>query len=385
MDPGKLYNTQLAILKFDGIQLTYQNNLSGFLTKVHGIFTFFMLNFVSIFFYYNITIGNPTVEVFSEMFSVSLAAIEGTIKMIVYFRWSYKFQKLLDVMTQLLNSGQSMSEKRFNEVSKIANVLLKVYLTSAIFTTSGYFFGSLYRNIFLSQRVHMFKGRWIGYCFLEILQTLNEIWLNFSFFVDLHQSPVFEISFVFISYIAYFIGRVYVVTDTLFFNIGFFISEHMKVIQNDLMKLEPKNFHSNLKSIMKKHQEILKFCHLFNDVFRPIIVQKFTSIASVICIIGFQLITVRLSAWNAILILPLNFQTDDVNLIINNIFFLLSVVTGVFIYCVVGNRIMVEVRNFIEKSEAANRKLNFRILKYRMQLTIVAGLMSMRSSNGISF
>lgn len=159
MDPGKLYNLQLSILKFDGIKLSYQNNWKDFFTKIHGIFKFLLLNFVSIFFYYNITIGNPTVEVFSEMFSVSLAAIEATIKMIVYFMWSYKFQKLLDVMTQLLNSGQSMSEKRFNEVSKIADVLLKAYLTSATFTTSGYFFGALYRNIFLSQRVHMFKGR----------------------------------------------------------------------------------------------------------------------------------------------------------------------------------------------------------------------------------
>lgn len=67
----------------------------------------------------------------------------------------------------------------------------------------------------------------------------------------------------------------------------------MKVIQNELMELEPRNVKRNLKSIVKKHHEILEFCEDLNEVFRLIIAQKFISIAITICILGFQVITVR--------------------------------------------------------------------------------------------
>lgn len=159
MDPSKFYKPQLSLLIFYGLKLSYQNSWKDFSLKLYAISSFFMLNVAIIFFLYNVTIGQPTVEVFSESFACLIVSIEATIKMVVFYLWSHKFQKLLDIMTELLETGKSMDEKRFGEISEIGNRLLKIYFTLGTVTTSGYLFGALYRNIFESERVLAFKGR----------------------------------------------------------------------------------------------------------------------------------------------------------------------------------------------------------------------------------
>lgn len=159
MDPRKLYMPQLSLLKFYGFKLKYQNNWKDFRMKLLAISTFSILNLGSIFLLYNITVGQPTVEVFSECFAIFIVSVEVSTKIAVFYLWSYKIQTLFRIMAELLNSGQSLSEKRFNEISKVGNWLLKVYFASGMITASGYAVGALYGNIFGSRRVLPFKGR----------------------------------------------------------------------------------------------------------------------------------------------------------------------------------------------------------------------------------
>lgn len=67
----------------------------------------------------------------------------------------------------------------------------------------------------------------------------------------------------------------------------------MKVIQNDLIKINSANFEKDAKGIIQKHQEILQFCQDFNNVCVPIIIQKLVSTTYSMCVMGFSAMVVN--------------------------------------------------------------------------------------------
>lgn len=81
----------------------------------------------------------------------------------------------------------------------------------------------------------------------------------------------------------------------MFFNMGQFICEHMKVVAQNLRDIDIGNFESNFEIIMDKHREILKFCEDYNEFFKIIIVQKFCTAAASICVVGFTVIIVSVT------------------------------------------------------------------------------------------
>lgn len=170
-------------------------------------------------------------------------------------------------MTKILNSGTSLSEENFNRISNDGRNLLKFFFTSATLTSSTFVFGALYKNLFESSKVLPFKG---------------------TFFFDPFKSPRFEIFFFLLAYATFIVSRICVVFDILFFRIGSFIYEHLKVIQANFSAAEP----GNLIGTVKQHQEILKFCEKFNEFYGLIIAEKFICFGMAICILGFQIITV---------------------------------------------------------------------------------------------
>lgn len=133
------------------------------------------------------------------------------------------------------------------------------------------------------------------------------------------------------------------VLDVLFYNIGNFVSEHLKVIQADLINIDPLNFEENIKQIIKRHHEIINFTRDFNEIYSPLIGLKFLSIAISFGVVGFILMMVNLRVSKATLIQLLLFQIHDFNTKMTYIFFLLSILFGLLIYSVVGTKITTEV------------------------------------------
>lgn len=275
MDPERLFRTELFLLKLNGFKLDYKNNWKDSLMILLAIFSFFSLIFQFSFFFYNCTVGRPTVEVFSESFSCVIATVESILKLTLFYVWSGKLKEILRIMTKILNSGKSLSEENFNKISKDGRNLLKFFFISATLTSSMFVLVALYKNLFEWSKVLPFKG---------------------TFFIDPFKSPRFEIFFFLLTYATFIVSRVCVVFDILFFRIGSFVCEHLKVIQANLSKADPGNF----KGAVQQHQEILKFCQKFNEFYGLIIAEKFFCFGMAVCILGFQIMTVSWSILNKI-------------------------------------------------------------------------------------
>lgn len=104
---------------------------------------------------------------------------------------------------------------------------------------------------------------------------------------------------------SYVIGRVLVVFDVMFFNMGQFICEHMKVVAKNFREIDIENFEGNFEIIMHKHREILKFSEDYNEFFKIIVVQKYCTAAASICVVGFTVIMVSVRRF------PNQFFTDS--------------------------------------------------------------------------
>lgn len=117
------------------------------------------------------------------------------------------------------------------------------------------------------------------------------------------------------------VSVIYPTIDILFFNIGNFMCEQLKVIQKGFTRINSeidrkrsigKSSETNISLIVEKHIEILNFCKDFSGLFRPLIAFKFFSIAIGICVSGFQIMVVCL---------PFRFSDIDS---LNAIFFLVQ-------------------------------------------------------------
>lgn len=261
MDPSKLFKTQLSLIKFYGYQLHYKDKWQGYLMKFFAFFAFFSI-FVSEIFHFHFVIFNcKTVADFADVTACIVAANEALVKFSVFYFCRDKFSDLFERMTQILMTGDSLSVECVNRIAAVGGKLVKYYFIFCTMTSTSFLIGSIQKNLAEDTRSFPFKG---------------------TFFLDIFSSPFFEFFYFTFSWDTYAVGRVYVVMDTLFFSIGSFICEQMKVIQHDLVNIDKGNFNENFRRIVKKHQEILEFCNDFNDVYKPIIIQRFVSIG--ICI-----------------------------------------------------------------------------------------------------
>lgn len=72
-----------------------------------------------------------------------------------------KYKALLEKISDILDSGKSLSIGKFEEILTAGNKLLKSFLIIATTTSTSFIVGALYKNIFENERILPFKARWV--------------------------------------------------------------------------------------------------------------------------------------------------------------------------------------------------------------------------------
>lgn len=142
-----------------GFLLDYSNDWRGFLMRAFGLFTFCVTLFSDIFFAYNVTIGSQTLEAFSDALSCFGAATECLLKISVFYLNRRKFLNLIAKITEILESGESLSVESFDKIAGYGRRLLLCYFISATSTGGSMVLFAVVKNILESTRLFPFKGR----------------------------------------------------------------------------------------------------------------------------------------------------------------------------------------------------------------------------------
>lgn len=159
MDASKLYRTQLLVTKLFGFNLDYPDNWKGVLMRFYAFFTITSCFFTIGLMLHFIAFENYTIEEFSDAFGCIFAIMETLIKLIVIYKWRYKYKKLFRDIQTILSSGNSLSAERFEEIVRIGEKLTWMYLIPSTLTSEAYIFGAFYKMFVNSGRELPFKVR----------------------------------------------------------------------------------------------------------------------------------------------------------------------------------------------------------------------------------
>lgn len=159
MDPTKLFRTELFLLRLFGFQLEYKRTLTDFLLILLASFSIFCIFLLNLFLLHNLFFGNLELEDFSDVFGCICSTVEVFVKIPVFYLWSYKLKKLYETMVGILESGNSMSVKRHDEVAKSGRRLLVMQMFVSTFTSTSIVLGAVFRNINETERVLPFQIR----------------------------------------------------------------------------------------------------------------------------------------------------------------------------------------------------------------------------------
>lgn len=96
-----------------------------------------------------------SIEEFSDGFACLLSNWEADSKLILFFVWRHKFKAVLENMSNILNSGKSLSVDRFERIARNGSILNRYYLTSTVMTSGIYVIVALYIIIVKSVKVHI--------------------------------------------------------------------------------------------------------------------------------------------------------------------------------------------------------------------------------------
>lgn len=159
MDPSKLFERQLNLIGVYGLKLDYEDNFQGISLKFLAIFNIF-LNFVTLlgFYFYNVAFESLSIGEFTEALACVVAVTETIVKMAVFLIWHRKFKKVLDKMSEILNSRQSLEVESFNRISRIGGILLTGYFATSTGAAVSFVLKALYKS-FVDSRVFPFQGK----------------------------------------------------------------------------------------------------------------------------------------------------------------------------------------------------------------------------------
>lgn len=112
-----------------------------------------------------------------------------------------------------------------------------------------------------------------------------------SFFIDLKQTPLFQIEYVNTLIVACCVVICYAYTDILFFVLAKVIVAHLEKIQNRCRELKFESaeiLQKDIKEIIKYHIEIVERYKQLNKIFLSTLSLQFLMTAISICMVGFQ-------------------------------------------------------------------------------------------------
>ena len=131
-----------------------------------------------------------------------------------------------------------------------------------------------------------------------------------------------------------------VAVDTLFFGFCLNICAHFNIIRSLTFKDS-----LNYRAFIKYHQEILELCSCLNGIYFPVIFTQFLVSSVLLCVIGFQLVMVRLKIFLKYIQIDnrIKFQAPDFFKILVLLAFSCAILIQLFIYAYGGTLIMEEV------------------------------------------
>ena len=187
----------------------------------------------------------------------------------------------------------AIHSKALEKANKLSNLVTKFNLILTVFTAIGYCLIPIISNIYS----HLIKGG----PFLELMP------MKTAFLYNISISPNYEFSYILICVAMFCIVfssvsvllRYYfyemmtfvfqISVDSLFIGFCLNICAHFKIIRSLTFK-----DNLNYRAFIKYHQEILELCSCLNGIYFPVIFTQFLVSSVLLCVIGFQLVMVRL-------------------------------------------------------------------------------------------
>lgn len=157
MELNPLFKNQFHILKLYGVQLYYENDYKSTLRKYLAIYSFISVCTAQSLVIFNAIFEEYSVLDFSEMLCSYLPTTACLIKLIAFWTRRKKFKILMETLMKMWDSTESTES--LNRISRLGNILSKLYLINANLTSTFYVLGALYQNIFYSPRVFIYKMR----------------------------------------------------------------------------------------------------------------------------------------------------------------------------------------------------------------------------------
>lgn len=159
MNSNELFKALIFLLKLSGIKFEYSNDWKDKLLQLIAIFTIFAVAFINFTHISYIIFDAKSVDDFAESVSFIATASVATINLLIVYKWRLKFKNLMEFMTKILQSGNSISQITFNRIKWLQDLLCYMFLFSTLGTVLMYVLKALYATLFENTRTLPFTAK----------------------------------------------------------------------------------------------------------------------------------------------------------------------------------------------------------------------------------
>lgn len=214
----------------------------------------------------------------------------GTYNLLRYIHLTYNRNTMKSLMQEFLDNVyvSRSSSKRIHEQCEKAGIIMK-FMSGLLFTLiSIYVLLPLFELFFGKEFVPDYQDPETK---TFLYDTLKPFPYPMLFPYDANSGLSYVLTYFYTSFSGFVVISVLFGEDSLFCYFLMHTCGRYKVLHEDIRKLRQK---ADLKEVISLHNTIIHFCNKLEEFFSPILLVNFLVSSFLICLVGFQLATVRL-------------------------------------------------------------------------------------------